>query len=87
MPVDDIKMLTEQMTGVRLDLARLETKLDAIKDLSKKVEEIDDLAKEAMQSTKAAHKRLDMIDKVINWAGTTIIGSVLLAVIALVIKK
>lgn len=56
---DDIKTMSEQLTGVRLDLARLETKLDGIKDLNKRVEDVDDKAKEALQSTRSAHKRLD----------------------------
>jgi hypothetical protein len=58
---DETKLLTEQITGVRVDLARLETKLDAIKDLNKKVDAVDDLAKEALQSTRSAHKRLDSL--------------------------
>lgn len=57
--MDEVKALTEQLTKARLDLARLETKLDAIKDLTKKVEEVDDRAKEALQSTRSAHRRLD----------------------------
>ncbi|WP_159886211.1 hemolysin XhlA family protein [Paenibacillus puerhi] len=61
MLIDETKQLSEQLTGVRLDLARLETKLDAIKDLTKKVEEVDDRAKEALQSTRSAHKRLDSL--------------------------
>ncbi|MEK8132360.1 hypothetical protein WMW72_31125 [Paenibacillus filicis] len=61
MTIDETKKLSEQLTGVRLDLARLETKLDAIKDLNKKVETIEDIAKEALQSTRSAHKRLEDI--------------------------
>jgi hypothetical protein len=60
---DDLKPLTEQVTALRLDMARMETKIDGIKDLTKKVEEVDDRSKEALQSTRSAHKRIDALDK------------------------
>lgn len=61
--MEEIKALGEQLTTVRLDLARMETKLDCIKDLTKKVEEVDDRSKEALISTRSAHKRLDSMEK------------------------
>jgi hypothetical protein len=60
-------------------LTRVETKLDLMINAR-------DLAQEALQSTKAAHKRLDRIDKIIFWAATTVIGGVILAILALLIK-
>lgn len=57
---DEIKALHELITNVRLDLRELNVKMDGIKDLTKKVEEIQSVASEALQSTKAAHKRLDV---------------------------
>ncbi|MEK8128650.1 hemolysin XhlA family protein [Paenibacillus filicis] len=86
MPTDETKQLSEQLVALRLDLVRMETKIDGIKDLTKKVEEIDDRAKESLQSTRSAHKRLDRVEKVVNWAATTIIGSVILAAMAMLLK-
>jgi hypothetical protein len=60
-------------------LTRVETKLDLMINAR-------DLAQEALQSTKAAHKRLDRIDKIIFWAGTTVIGAVIVGAVALVMK-
>jgi hypothetical protein len=60
-------------------LARVETKIDYMVSAR-------DIAQEALQSTKAAHHRLDRLEKIVYWAATTIIGSVILAVIAMVLK-
>jgi hypothetical protein len=60
-------------------LARVETKIDYMVSAR-------DIAQEALQSTKAAHHRLDRLEKIVYWASTTIIGSVILAVIAMVLK-
>lgn len=110
MDENDLKALSEQLMTVRLDIKELCTKMDGIKDLQKKVEEIHDTSKEAMQSTKAAHKRLDelkiiediaknaqqlsehahkrldKVDTVIFWVSTTVIGAVILGIIAFTLK-
>ncbi|MFE6167001.1 hemolysin XhlA family protein [Viridibacillus arvi] len=74
-------------------LGGIEAKLDGINQIrnlanraDEKADKADDKAEEALQSTKSAHKRLDKIDKIVWWVGTTIIGAVILALLALVIK-
>ncbi|WP_240415041.1 hemolysin XhlA family protein [Paenibacillus periandrae] len=86
MPDDENLKITEQLTNVRLDLRELSTKMDTFKDMSRKIDEVDDLAKKAMESTKSAHRRLDRIDKLVTWLSTTVIGAIILAVVGFVIK-
>jgi hypothetical protein len=81
-----IGKLHDLITNVRLDIARLDQKVENIKDLTKKVEEVDDTAKEALSSTKSAHKRLDKHDKVFFWAATTIISALIVGAITLLFK-
>jgi uncharacterized coiled-coil DUF342 family protein len=61
---NEIKTLSEQLTTVRLDIKELSTKMDGIRDLQRKVEEVHDTSKEALQSTIAAHKRLDELREI-----------------------
>lgn len=58
-------------------LTRVETKLDLMTDAEK-------IANEALTSSKSAHHRLDKVDKVIFWASTTVIGSVILAMLTMI---
>lgn len=67
-------------------LGAIGEKLDGINHIRDTVNRAEDKADEALASTKSAHKRIDKIDKVIWWASTTIIGAVILALLALVIK-
>jgi seryl-tRNA synthetase len=55
---EDLEKIHELITTVRLDIREINTKMDGIKDLTKKVEEIQVVANDALQSTKAAHLRL-----------------------------
>lgn len=74
-------------------LGGIDAKLDGVshvRDVAHRAEEkadhAQDIADKALESTKSAHHRIDKIDKIIWWASTTIIGAVILALIALVIK-
>lgn len=74
-------------------LGSIEAKLDGIgevRSMATKAEEKAELAhstaEESLASTKSAHKRLDKMDKIIWWASTTIIGAVILALLAMVLK-
>ncbi|MFN0222103.1 hypothetical protein [Paenibacillus sp. KR2-11] len=78
MTEQDTKVLSDQLVNVRLDIRELNTKMDGIKDLTKKVDEVDDTAKEALSSTKSAHKRVDAIDRWLFWFGTSILGSIVI---------
>lgn len=83
---DEIQKIADQLTNVRLDLRELSTKVDSLKDLARKLDEVDDLAKKAMDSAKAAHHRLDKIDRLNTWFGTTVIGAIILGVMGFIIK-
>jgi Haemolysin XhlA len=61
---------------ILMSLARLETKMDNLGN-------VKEVSNEALQSSKNAHLRLDRIDKIIFWAGTTIIGGVVIGAIGL----
>lgn len=74
-------------------LGNISAKLDEIKEVRKLAESTDIKADEAQriadianESTKSAHKRLDKLDKIVWWVATSIIGAVILALMALVIK-
>ncbi len=67
-------------------LGAIEAKIDDVRDIRLTAENAEDIATKAMESTKSAHHRLDKIDKIIWWVATTIIGAVILALLALVIK-
>lgn len=68
-------------------LGKIGEKLDGINYIRDTANRAEDKADEALSSTKSAHKRLDAVDKIIWWVSTTIIGAVLLALLALVIKN
>jgi hypothetical protein len=57
----------------------LETKIDYMNNAR-------DIAQEALQSAKAAHHRLDRIEKIVYWASTTIIGALLVGAVSLLFK-
>lgn len=85
-PNDQMEKLHDLITNVRLDLRELNTKVDGIKDLSKKVESVDKDASEALQSTRSAHKRLDEISESIKWAWRTIYSSLAISIVGAIIK-
>lgn len=64
----------EILTEIRERLVRVETKLDSMTDAR-------DIATSAHTSAKSAHRRLDRIEKIVYWAGTTIIGAVVIGII------
>lgn len=75
-------------------LGGIDAKLDGVNQLrttaqraEDKADKAQDTADKALESTKSAHHRLNKIDKIIWWVSTTIIGAVIVALIALVIKS
>lgn len=74
-------------------LGGIDAKLDGVQDIRKMAEDADLKADEAQriadianESTKSAHKRLDKLDKIVWWVATSIIGAVIVGLMALVIK-
>lgn len=74
-------------------LGNIDAKLDGVKEIRKlaesteiKADEAQRIAEIAHESTKSAHKRLDKLDKIVWWVATSIIGAVIVGLMALVIK-
>jgi cell division protein FtsL len=67
-------------------LARVETKLDMMLEDRDVAAEALKTANEAMQSARSAHHRLNTHEKIIYWAGTTIIGAVVVGIISFFMK-
>lgn len=57
-----------------------------VQRLVEKFEANNDIAREALDKAKSAHHRLDGIDKIVFWGGTTVIGAIVLAAIAFIVK-
>ncbi|PDZ42371.1 hemolysin XhlA family protein [Bacillus wiedmannii] len=51
-------------------LTRVETKLDTLGN-------VKDVAIEAQHSVKDAHLRIDRLDKLVFWIGTTVVGAII----------
>ncbi|TKI70106.1 MULTISPECIES: hemolysin XhlA family protein [Lysinibacillus] len=79
-------MSDELVRDVYERLGAIGEKLDGINYIRDTANRAEDKADEALASTKSAHHRLNKIDKIVWWASTTIIGAVILALLALVIK-
>mgnify|MGYP000906031767 CR=1 FL=1 len=75
------------ITEIRVTMARLEEKIDNISDAKTTADEAKQIANTALASTKSAHRRLDKMDKIIFWAATSIIGTVVVALIGLLISN
>lgn len=79
--------MNEELTrDVYTRLGVIEAKLDNVNHIRDTAIRAEDKADEALASTKSAHHRLNKLDKVVFWAGTTIIGAVILALLAVVLK-
>lgn len=69
----------EVLVDIRERMVRVETKIDNMNNVKER-------ADDAYHQAKSAHKRIDKLDRVVFWASTTVIGAVILAVIAFVVK-
>lgn len=82
MPQNDVSTV---LADIRERVVRVETKIDNMTDVRKTAEQAKSIATEALSSTKSAHKRLDKIDKMIFWLGTTVIGAVVISTLNLIL--
>lgn len=71
----------KMLSDIRERMVRVETKIDSMTDIQTTVDATKEVANEAYTSTKSAHKRIDKIDKIIFWLGTTVVGAVIVGVI------
>ncbi|GAA4828153.1 hemolysin XhlA family protein [Paenibacillus vulneris] len=60
-------------------LTRVETKLDMMNSAR-------DTANDALQSTKAAHKRLDAMEDNQKWLWRTVVGAMIVGIVNLLLK-
>ena len=74
------------LSDIRERMVRVETKIDTMTEVQTTADDAKEIANTALASTKSAHRRLDKMDKIIFWSATTIIGAVVLALIALLIN-
>lgn len=78
--------INEVITDIRVTVGKIEEKIDSISASMNEAKSTADkasvTANKALESTKSAHRRLDKMDKLVFWVSTTIIGAVLLALIA-----
>ncbi|MFN0624046.1 hemolysin XhlA family protein [Bacillus anthracis] len=69
----------DDMKELLVGLTRVETKLDTLGN-------VKEVAIEAQQSAKSAHLRVDRLDKLVFWLGTTVIGGVIVGAITALFK-
>lgn len=81
-----IRNIYERLGGIEAKLDGINQVRDTAQRAETKADNAQDTADKALESTKSAHHRLDKIDKIIWWVSTTIIGAVIVALLALVIK-
>jgi exonuclease VII small subunit len=65
----------EILADLRDRMARMETKLDRMQTVELKADTSLELAKEALQSTRSAHKRLNDVESDIKFLWRTVIGA------------
>lgn len=75
----------DKLVEIQIQLARMEKTLEAVPTLTITIETTRDLAREAMQSTKSAHHRLDRIEDGQRWLWRTIGGSIITVVAAAIV--
>lgn len=75
MPEDQSNMMME----MKSDIAHIKAILSTMANTN-------NVALEALQSAKSAHHRLDRVEKTVYWAGTTVIGAVIVGAVTFFMK-
>jgi uncharacterized protein YoxC len=83
---EQFRELTKQVTDLRLDLARIDTKMDALKDLSFSVAALDKRVTSAEVSSESAHTRMNKIEKIHSWLATGLGGAIIAAIATFIIR-
>lgn len=78
---------TKVLTDILERIVRVETKIDVMSDIRNTASLAKDTADQALSSVKSAHHRIDKIDKIIFWLGSTIIGAVILGLLAMLFTR
>lgn len=80
------KEIHKELSKIREENARVETKVDILIENNKKIDIIRDVAKEADKNSRYAHKRIDKIDKWMFALGSAVAIMIITAIINTVIK-
>lgn len=83
--VSELEETTKALVDIQIQLARIEKTLETVPTLTATLEATRDLAREAMQSAKSAHHRLDKIEDGQKWLWRTVSGSVITIVIGVIV--
>lgn len=75
----------DKLVEIQIQLARIEKTLEAVPTLTNTIEATRDLAREAIQSAKSAHHRLDRIEDGQRWLWRTVGASAITLVIGAII--
>lgn len=80
-----VEETTKALFEIKVQLARMEKTLEGMPAMAATLEATRDLAREAMQSTKSAHHRLDKIEDAQKWLWRTVSGSAITVVIGAIV--
>lgn len=88
---DNVGKVHDKIDAQNKKLTEIEVKVDFYREsqneLNRKHEETSKTATAASTTARENSKRLDRIEKIIGWVASIIVGGVLIALIALVLKK
>lgn len=83
--VIEVEETTKELVKIQIQLARIEKTLEQVPALTATTEATKELARDAMQSVKSAHLRLDKIEDGQKWMWRTVSGSVITIVIGVIV--
>ncbi|OMF98170.1 hemolysin XhlA family protein [Paenibacillus sp. FSL R7-0337] len=75
----------DKLVEIQIQLARIEKTLEVVPALTSTVESARDTARDAVQSSKAAHHRLDRIEDAQRWLWRTVGGAIITGIIGVII--
>lgn len=76
----------DQNRDVLQRITRVETKLDTMDSKLDRAISASETAVQALEQARSAHKRLDKIESNQSWLWRTLVGAVLVAVVAFILK-
>lgn len=80
------KEIYEALSEIKERTASVETKVDRLVEDNKKIDSVKDMAKEAHESSKSAHKRIDKVDKWLFRIGSAVALALVAAVMNIIMK-
>lgn len=76
----------EVLSEIRERLVRVETKIDAMKDVKATAETAKETANEALEKSKSAHLRINEVADNQRWLWRTFVGGIIAAIITIFIN-